>query len=475
MNQNVEPFVRPQTLISKASFDGLGSLPKMHFIPNAAIKPELLKTIGVRSVEDLFADVPAAVRTKGLNLPAGLSDMEAESYLRSLLRKNQSTARAPNFVGGTLKEHYVPPFVERLVFRQEFYTSYTAYQAEVAQGTLQAVFEYQSMAAELLDLEVVNASMYDASTALGEAGLMCYRETGRKTLLVPKHLAPEKRATLHNYVVGHGIKVVDYGYDPKTGASDVADATRKINEDTAGVLVENPNAFGVLEEHVPELAKAAHDKGALLVQGFDLSSLGLVTPPGQLGADIAIGDGTTLAFPLGGGGPQLGIFGTHERFARKMPGKLMGATRDADGNRAYCMTLQTREQHIRREKATSNICTNETLLAIALGAHLAALGPSGMRELAEANAYRAHRLHDLLKKETQWRPGFTGPFYNEFTVRGPVEGEKAYDRVGAGGVTPGYPAGRIDPVLKDSLVVCSTEVHSDDDHARLVAALKEVA
>ena len=470
----MDSILRPQTLIFDASFDRLGP-PQMHFIPNAAIKNELLKTIGARSVEDLFGDIPASVRTKGLNLPSGLSDMEAESYLRSILRKNQSTARAPNFVGGTLKEHYVPPFVERLVFRQEFYTSYTAYQAEVAQGTLQAVFEYQSMMAALLHLEVVNASMYDASTALGEAGLMCLRETGRRTLLIPRHLAPEKKSTLHNYVRGHGVKIVEYAYEAKTGRSDLRDLKGKITGDVAGVYIENPNVFGVLEEEIHQVADAAHAAGALLVQGFDLSSLGIVTPPGEVGADIAIGDGTTLGFPLGGGGPQLGIFGTHEKFARKMPGKVMGATRDADGNRAYCMTLQTREQHIRREKATSNICTNETLLAIALGAHLAALGPHGMRELAEANVYRAHRLHDLLKKETKWQPRFTGAFYNEFTIRGPMDGEAVYDRAGARGVTPGYPSARIDVALKDSLIVCSTEVHSDDDHARLVQALKEVA
>ena len=446
----------------------------MHFIPNAAIKQELLKAVGAKSIDDLFRDIPASVRSNGLNLPDGLSDMEAETYLRSILRTNQSTARAPNFVGGTLKEHYVPPFVERLVFRQEFYTSYTAYQAEVAQGTLQAVFEYQSMMAELLGMEVVNASMYDLSTALGEAALMCLRENGRKAFLIPKHLSPEKRATLWSYVRGHDMKLVEYGYDPKTGASDLADATQKIDEDTSGVYIENPNVFGVLEEQVPAFAKAAHAKGALLVQGFDLSSLGVLESPGAQGADIAIGDGTTLAFPLGGGGPQLGIFGTHEKYARKMPGKLMGATRDADGNRAYCMTLQTREQHIRREKATSNICTNETLLAIALGAHLAALGPAGMRELAEANLHRAHRLADLLRKQTSFKPRFTGAFYNEFTVKGPGDGEKTYDRVGSKGITPGYPAGRIDKSLKDSLIVCSTEVHSDDDHARLVAALKGV-
>jgi glycine dehydrogenase subunit 1 len=443
----------------------------MHFLPNLAIKQELLKEIGAKDIDALFSDIPAAVRIKGLKLPDGLSDMEAEAYLRGLLRKNQSTARAPNFVGGTLKEHYVPPFVERLVFRQEFYTSYTAYQAEVAQGTLQAVFEYQSMMAELLDLEVVNASMYDASTALGEAGLMCYRETGRKTLLIPKHLAPEKKSTLHNYVKGHGVQLVEFGYDVTSGRSDVADIKAKLTQDVGGVYIENPNFFGILEEQIRDVAEAAHAKGALLVQGFDLSSLGLLTPPGELGADIAIGDGTTLAFPLGGGGPQLGIFGTHERFARRMPGKLMGATKDADGNRAYCMTLQTREQHIRREKATSNICTNETLLAVALGAHIAALGPHGMRELAELNHHKAHALQQKLAA-AGLKSRFTGAFYNEFTLKTGKDGERLYDAIGAKGVTPGFPAGRCDKALSDCLVVCSTEVHTDADHDALVAALK---
>jgi glycine dehydrogenase subunit 1 len=361
--------------------------------------------------------------------------------------------------------------VPRLIFRQEFYTSYTPYQAEFAQGTLQALFEYQSLVSECIGLDVVNGSMYDYSTALGEAGLMCVRVTGRNKLLVPRNLHPDRRGTLHNYVRGHKIELVPYDFDAKTGQADLTSLEAALGPDIAGVFVESPNLFGVLE-NVKGLADLAHRHGALLVQGFDLTSLGLVSPPGENGADIAVGDGTTLVLPPGLGGPQLGIFGCREEHARKMPGRLLGATRDSRGQRAYCMTLQTREQHIRREKATSNICTNEALLAIGLGAHLAALGPHGLRELAQLNFERGTQLRDRLQTEVGWKPTFTGPTYNEFTMTATEPAEQVYEASGSKGITPGWPLSRALKEFPNALVMCSTEVHSDSDHARLVRQLR---
>jgi glycine cleavage system P protein (glycine dehydrogenase) subunit 1 len=444
----------------------------MTFIPNSTVASEMLEAVGLSSVADLFADVPSAVRAKSWNLPPGRSEMEVVQYLRQALSKNRPTTQTPSFVGGTLKEHFVPSFVPRIMFRQEFYTSYTPYQAELAQGTLQALFEYQSLLGEITEMPVVNGSMYDYSTALAEAGLMLYRVTGRKKILVPRALHPERRSTLQNYVKGHGIELVEYGHDASTGQADRADAESKLGPDVAGLVIESPNLFGVLEDVAP-LAEAAHRAGALLVQGFDLTSLGLVAPPGQNGADIAVADGTTLVFPPGG--PELGIFACRDELVRSMPGRLIGATRDRKGQRAYCMTLQTREQHIRRERATSNICTNEALLAIGLGAHLAALGPKGLTELAQLNFERAHQLRDRLQTEVGWKPLFSGPAYNEFTVSTPQSAEALYESVGSKGITPGWPLSRALPDQPNALVVCSTEVHSDQDHASFVRLLKEVA
>lgn len=444
----------------------------MPFAPNTILRDEMLEAIGFSSVEDLFSDIPKEVRAKTWRLPKSMSELEATAYLRSVLSKNKPTTRTPCFAGGSLKEHFVPSFVRRLIFRQEFYTSYTAYQAEVSQGSLQALFEYQSLVAECVGLDVVNSSMYDYSTALGEAGLMAYRQTERKKILVPRHLLPERRSTLENYTKGHKLEIVAYEFDPNTGQANVGDLASKLSPAVAGVLVESPNLFGVLED-VPNIVQHAHAAGALVIQGFDLSSLGVLAPPGELGADIAIADGTTLVFPPGLGGPQLGIFATREELARKMPGRLIGATHDAHGRRAFAMTLQTREQHIRREKATSNICTNEALLAIGLGAHLAALGPQGLKELTQLNLHQAAKLRKLIAQETPWKPRFTGPIYNEFTIAGPVDAEALYERVAPKGLTPGYPLGRALPDHKRELVVCTTEVHTDRDHAHLVDALKE--
>lgn len=445
----------------------------MPFIPNAVVRDEMLEAQGLSSIAELYADVPAHLRTKSWKLPPAKSELEATAYLRDVLARNEPTTQSPCFAGGTLKEHFIPSFVPRLMFRQEFYTAYTAYQAEASQGSLQALFEYQSLVAEVLQLGAVNASMYDASTALGEAGLMCYRETGRKKLLVPEHMNRELRDTLHSYVRGHGIQLVAYGYDATTGQTDLGSLRAQLNDQVAGVVVASPNLFGVLES-VAEIADVTHQAGALLVQGFDLSSLGVLAPPGELGADIAVGDGTTLVLPPGLGGPQLGVFGCREDLVRRMPGRLIGATHDADGRRAYCMTLQTREQHIRRERANSNICTNEALLAIGLGAHLAALGPNGLKDLAQLNFERAATLRDRIQKEVEWKATFTGPTYNEFCVEAPLEAEKVFDRVGHKKLTPGYPLSRTLPRHPNTLVVCSTEIHSDADHARLVRALRAV-
>jgi glycine dehydrogenase subunit 1 len=447
----------------------------MEFLPTHAVRQEMLTAIGLDSVEDLFADIPKSVRIQGLNLPTAKSELEVIQYLKDVLAQNQHSGRTPSFVGGTLKEHHVPAFVAHLLSRQEFYTAYTPYQPELAQGILQALFEFQSLAAEILSMDVVNASMYDASTALAEAVLMSHRVNGRRTILVPQHMAPEKRSVLANYASAHEIRLQDYPFDAKTGRTDVAALTKLLDNETSAVILENPNFFGQWESEAAAITQAAHDAGALAILGFDLSSLGIAAPPGALGADIAVGDGTTFCFPPSLGGPQLGVFACRLDLARRMPGRLIGASRDMSGRRAYCMTLQTREQHIRREKATSNICTNQALLAVGAGAHLAALGGKGLRDLGVLNAEAAHRLADLIEDQTEWRLAFEGPFYNEFTITGPADAERVFDTIGKKGVTPGFPASRAVKGLSNHLVVCSTEIHTPADHERLVALLKEAS
>jgi glycine dehydrogenase subunit 1 len=239
--------------------------------------------------------------------------------------------------------------------------------------------------------------------------------------------------------------------------------------------MESPNLFGAWEPAVAEIADAAHDAGSLLIQGFDLSSLGIAQSPGALGADIAVGDGTTFCFPPSLGGPQLGLFAAKQELARRMPGRIIGASRDEEGGRAYCMTLQTREQHIRRDKATSNICTNQSLLAVGVAAHLAALGPAGLSELGALNAEAARKLAVLVEAETPWRPAFTGPFYNEVALEGPISGEALYEKAGTAGLTPGYPVARSVEALENLVVACTTEIHTPADHRRYVDVLREVS
>lgn len=315
----------------------------MKFIPNSIIKESMLKEIELHTIDELFSDIPKKIRINNLNLPDGVSQQEVEKRLRELGKKNKSFSEMPSFLGGGIKPHYIPAAVKSIIARSEFYTSYTPYQPEASQGFLQAMFEYQSMIAEITGMDVANASLYDDATALGEAALMCNRIKKRKTFVIPKNISKDKKCILKNYTKGTEITIKEIAYDTKTGKIDLDDLKKNIDDDTTGVYIENPNFFGVFEDDVDEISSLVKEKQAVFVVGVDPIALGITKNPGKYNANIVIGEGRSLGNPMDFGGSGLGIFSCKHEFIRQIPGRIIGLTEDSDGKRAFCMTMQTRE------------------------------------------------------------------------------------------------------------------------------------
>ncbi|MDH5686001.1 MAG: aminomethyl-transferring glycine dehydrogenase subunit GcvPA [Hadesarchaea archaeon] len=453
------------------------------YIPNTReIREQMLREIGVASIDDLFVDIPEKIRLKRpLKLPQAMSELEVKRHMKAMLAKNKPFTQMLSFLGGGAWSHYIPSHVRALTQRSEFVTSYTPYQPEVSQGMLQTLFEYQSMVAELVELDVVNASMYDWASALGEAALMCARITHRKRFLIPKLISPGRRATLQTYAVGPGLEVAEIGYDRKTGQLDLSQIRAQLKKDTAGVYVENPSYLGFLETQVEEIANAVHKAGALFVVGVNPISLGLLKAPGDYGADIVVGEGQPLGNPVSFGGPCLGIFACRSemKLVRQMPGRLIGMTTTLDGGkRGYCMALATREQYIRREQATSNICTNNSLCAVAAAFYLASLGPQGLRKVAErcaANAsYAMKKLNAIHGLET---PIFDAPHFNEFSLNCDdthMSIEKLNSKLLKRGIQGGIPLRGEFPELGETGLLCTTELHSRECIDHLAKTLKEI-
>ena len=377
----------------------------MHYLPNShpEVKKEMLKEIGIGSIEELFSDVPKELIRKDIEgLPKDpMPEQEVFKVVRLILKKNRPITSFPCFLGGGVWVHYVPSAVKAIISRSEFLTSYTPYQPEVSQGILQALFEYQSLMAELLDMDVVNASMYDWASALGEAALMAMRITKRRKILVPRLAGWERKLVLKTYVSPHEAVIEEVSFNMETGQISLEDLESKVGEEAAAVYLENPNFLGVIEEHVDEISDLVHKKGALLIVGVEPISLGLIRPPGSYGADVVIGEGQPLGLPPSFGGPLLGIFACRDDLTliRQMPGRIVGLTTTKDGSkRGFVLALTTREQHIRREKATSNICTNETLCAVALAVYLSLLGRTGLRKLCESIVYNTYYVIKKLQK-----------------------------------------------------------------------------
>jgi glycine dehydrogenase subunit 1 len=390
--------------------------------------------------------------------------------LRELAARNDGAAKLC-FLGAGAYPHFVPAAVDNLLQRAEFYSAYTPYQPEVSQGTLQAIFEFQSMVAALLGLDVANASMYDGASAAAEAVLMSLRvQRKREKVIVPRSLHPQYREVLATYLQGVAeVELVEVGFG-EDGRIDLAALSKMVDERTAAVLVGTPNFFGIIED-VAALADLAHRSGALLVTATaEAMSLAAVRSPGELGADIAVAEGQSLGVPMSYGGPGVGFFAARDRYVRSLPGRLVGEAHDTDGRRGYVLTLATREQHIRRERATSNICTNQGLIALAVTIYLSLVGKQGLQRLGRLNLGRAHRAQARLTAGTGWRAGFTGPFFNELTLRG-SNVDAALRRARDAGVLAGVPLGEWYPELDDCIVLAVTEEHSDADVDRLVEAL----
>ena len=429
----------------------------------------LLRT-GVAHIDDLFADIPAdKLLTTPLELPRAKSELEVSRLLGAMANKNVAASSTPFFVGCGAYKHHVPASVDHLIQRSEFMTSYTPYQPEIAQGTLQYLFEFQTQVACLTAMDVANASMYDGSTGTSEAVLMAHRLTKRRKAILSgglhPHYADVVRTTAH---MAHD-EVDSLPADVRASEDIVA----RIDKDTSCVVVQTPDFFGNLRD-LTKIAEACHANGALLIAVFtEAMSLGLVTPPGDMGADIVAGEGQSIGNALSFGGPYVGLFATRQKFIRQMPGRLAGQTVDAAGRRGFVLTLSTREQHIRREKATSNICTNSGLCALAFTIHMTLLGETGLRRLARVNHANAVKLADMLARAPNVEVLNT-TFFNEFTLRVKGDGASVIEKLAARGVLGGVPVSRLAPGagLDDLIVVANTEVNTDDDRKAFVTALQ---
>ncbi len=433
---------------------------------------EMLKAMGLSSWEELYSDVPREVWKDKIDIPA-MSEIELYRYARALAEKNRDFFAMPSFLGAGIYMHYIPPAVLEIAGRSEFYTSYTPYQPEISQGMLQTLFEYQSVIAELTGMDVANSSMYDASTALAEAARMAYRMNRRKEVLVPENLYWEKESVLKNYIAGLGMQIKKYSLNEK-GMVDIEALKNMIGENTAMVYVETPNFFGVIDENATKIKELLPKKTVYTV-GVNPLSLAILKAPGEYGADIVVGEGQILGNPASFGGPLLGIFATRKEYVRKMPGRLIGETVDAEGRRAFVMTLQTREQHIRRGKATSNICSNEALCAVLSVAFVAYYGANGLKELAKKNMENARMLMEKLRNAGFRAPVFDASHFNEFLVALPGNPHNIAKELLKHGVHGGLPINEgCYRNVPNAMLLATTELHREEDMDKLVSALREV-
>ncbi len=446
----------------------------MRYLPlDANDRSEMLARIGVKSIDELFRDVPPAVLLRDqLDLPTVQSELAVERDLSRMAARNVTAGSVPFFVGCGAYRHHVPATVDHLIQRSEFLTSYTPYQPEIAQGTLQALYEFQTQVALLTGMDVANASMYDGSTACGEAVQMANRITRRKKAVVSGGLHPQYREVVRTLAHFSETSVALLPPDP-SGTESIAGA---IDGETSCVVVQYPSVYGHIGDLAP-IAAAAHAKGALLVVAVtEVVALGAIKAPGDMGADIVVGEGQSIGNGLNFGGPYIGLFAAREKHVRQMPGRLAGETVDAAGERGYVLTLSTREQHIRREKATSNICTNSGLCALAFSIHMTLLGEAGLRQLAALNHANACDLADRLAN-VKGVEVLNRAFFNEFTIRVPGNAITVIDKLAEKGVLGGVPVARLEPGAPDLaglIIVASTEVNTDEDRAAYAKALAEV-
>ena len=434
-----------------------------HYIPNTpAEQDELLSAIGLQNIDELFVDIPDDYRNPPLELPAPLSELEIQRELNELAARNRPLASGPSFLGAGSYHHFIPSIVKAIMTRGEFLTAYTPYQPEVSQGTLQVIFEFQTMISALYGMEVANAGMYDGATSVAEAVLMACRVTRRQQVIVADTVSPAYRQVIATYCQAQGITIDITPADQITGA---------ITEATAGIVAQYPNFYGSLED-LQALAEAAHADGALLVVSADPLAMGMLKPPGEFGADIVTGEGQPLGIPPSFGGPYLGLFSCKQQYIRQMPSRLVGRTTDTEGRTGYVLTLQTREQHIRRERATSNICTNEALYALAASIYLAAMGRQGLRQVAELCYHKAHYAADAIGKLDGYSLPQSGPFFQEFVVSCPKTPAEANRQLMKGNILGGLD---VSDRFDNGMLLCVTEMNTRAEIDALVSALAEIA
>jgi glycine dehydrogenase subunit 1 len=446
----------------------------LRYIPNSSDeRAEMLHQIGVASIDNLFDSIPEDLRLREyLKVPAALSEIELLAKFDQTATRNPAASRA-SFLGGGAYAHYTPTIVDHLISRSEFFTAYTPYQPEISQGTLQAIFEFQTLVCQLTGMDIANASMYDGSTAMAEAVLMAERVTRRSKVVASAAIHPQYLEVAHTYVQHAGIELQHAPLDSGTGQT--PPSAFDIDDQTAAIVVQSPNFFGCIED-LEALSEKAHAKGALLIVAVtEAMSFGLLRSPGACGADIVVAEGQSFGVPLSFGGPYVGLFATRDKYARQIPGRLVGEAYDKQGRRGYVLTLATREQHIRREKATSNICTNEGLIALAATIYLETMGRRGVQEVATQCAHKAHHAAREIAKVEGFSLTFSAPFFDEFVVRAPVEASPLLDRLAREkGIDGGIALARFDSNRPNDFLVCVTETNTRAQIDALIEGLRSL-
>ncbi|KGX84999.1 aminomethyl-transferring glycine dehydrogenase subunit GcvPA [Pontibacillus marinus] len=435
-------------------------------------KNAMLDSIGVQSSEELFQDIPEKVRFRGeLNIKKALSEPELVREMSRLANRNVNTKDYTSFLGAGVYDHYIPSIVDHVISRSEFYTAYTPYQPEISQGELQAIFEFQTMISELTGMDIANSSMYDGGTALAEAVNLSAGQTKKKKIIVSKTVHPQSREVIHSYAKGPNLEVVEI--DEKDGVTDLEAVKREIDEDTASVVIQYPNFYGQIEPLAEVQDIISQQKKTMFIVSSNPLSLGYLTPPGEFGADIVVGDAQVFGIPAQFGGPHCGYFATTKKLMRKVPGRLVGQTKDEEGRRGFVLTLQAREQHIRRDKATSNICSNQALNALASSVALSALGKQGLKEMAYQNMQKARYAYAKLQ-EANIPVKYHGPFFNELVVQFSDSVTSINEKLEEKGFIGGFDLETVDENMKGAMLIAVTELRTKDEIDRFVQELGDV-
>lgn len=464
------PFYKKQYKkleIEKEEYEQYAYIPTTH-----EDEEKMLKACKVNTIDDLFSDIPDKLKLKrDLALEKSKSELEVSKIVKNIANKNISTEELTCFLGAGAYDHYVPSIIKHITSRSEFYTAYTPYQAEISQGTLQSIFEFQSMIAEITKMDIANASMYDGATAAVEGCLLAVSKTRRKKVVVGKTVHPETRQILKTYLQFNDCEIVEVDYDKELGMTDLNKLKEAVDEDTACVLIQNPNFFGVIED-LDEVGQIARDKKAMYVLSVNPITLSVLKSPGEVGADIAVGDAQPLGNELNYGGPYVGFFAIKSGLIRKMPGRVVGQTVDRDGNRAYCLTLQTREQHVRREKATSNICSNQGLCALNSAIYMATMGKKGYEEVAIQNMQKSHYTARKINEGGKFELLFKGKFFNEFVIKSSIEIDVLNKKLLENSILGGYDLGKDYKELSGCTMICVTEKRSAEEIDKLIRVME---